>query len=53
MVTVTHLKIEDSRRLKPPGRFPLGTKVAEFPTYRVFLCVLAGVLCTIYDQSGC
>ena len=24
----------DSRRLKPPGRFPLRTKVSEFPTYR-------------------
>ena len=35
MVTATHFEIEDSRRLKPPGRFPLGTKVAEFPTYHI------------------
>ena len=35
MVTAIHVELEDSRRLKPPGRFPLGTKVAEFPTYRI------------------
>jgi hypothetical protein len=31
---LTQIK-SDSRRLKPPGRFPLSTKVTEFPTYRV------------------
>ena len=41
MVTATHFEIEDSRRLKPPGRFPLGTKVAEFPTYRISFMILS------------
>ena len=37
MATATHFEFEDSRRLKSPGRFPLRTEVAEFPTYRIFL----------------